>query len=70
MYGGINPIHEGAKGVVKVIKEDKITIPVVAKAIGNFQEETWKILEEGGVTVIKSIPTDEAVGELFKRLKK
>jgi succinyl-CoA synthetase beta subunit len=70
MYGGINPIHEGAKGVVKVIKEDKITIPVVAKAIGNFQEETWKILEEGGVTVIKTIPTDEAVVELFKRLKK
>lgn len=70
MYGGINPIHEGAKGVVKVIKEDRITIPVVAKAIGNFQEETWKILEEGGVTVIKTIPTDEAVVELFKRLKK
>ena len=70
MYGGINPIHEGAKGVVKVIKEDKITIPVVAKAIGNFQEETWKILEEGGVAVIKTIPTDEAVVELFKRLKK
>ena len=45
-------------------------IPVVAKAIGNFQEETWKILEEGGVTVIKTIPTDQAVEELFKRLGK
>ena len=70
MYGGINPIHEGAKGVVKVIREDQVKIPVVAKAIGNFQEETWKILEEGGVTVIKTIPTDQAVEELFKRLKK
>jgi succinyl-CoA synthetase beta subunit len=70
MYGGINPIHEGAKGVVKVIQEDQVTIPVVAKAIGNFQEETWKILEEGGVTVIKTIPTDGAVEEVFKRLKK
>lgn len=70
MYGGINPIHEGAKGVVKVIREDKVKIPVVAKAIGNFQEETWKILEEGGVTVIKTIPTDQAVEELFKRLGK
>ena len=68
MYGGINPIHEGAKGVVKVIREDKVSIPIVAKAIGNFQEETWKILEEGGVTVIKTIPTDQAVEELFKRL--
>ncbi|HXZ35333.1 MAG TPA: ATP-grasp domain-containing protein [Thermodesulfobacteriota bacterium] len=70
MYGGINPIHEGAKGVVKVIREDKVNIPVVAKAIGNFQEETWKVLEEGGVTVIKTIPTDQAVEELFKRLGK
>jgi succinyl-CoA synthetase beta subunit len=70
MYGGINPIHEGAKGVVKVIREDRVSIPVVAKAIGNFQEETWKILEEGGVTVIKTIPTDQAVEELFKRLGK
>jgi succinyl-CoA synthetase beta subunit len=70
MYGGINPIHEGAKGVVKVIREDRVSIPVVAKAIGNFQEETWKILEEGGVTVIKTIPTDRAVDELFKRLEK
>jgi len=70
MYGGINPIHEGAKGVVKVIREDRVKIPVVAKAIGNFQEETWKILEEGGVTVIKTIPTDQAVEELFKRLGK
>jgi succinyl-CoA synthetase beta subunit len=70
MYGGINPIHEGAKGVVKVIREDRVSIPVVAKAIGNFQEETWKILEEGGVTVIKTIPTDQAVEELFKRLEK
>ena len=70
MYGGINPIHEGAKGVVKVIREDRVNIPVVAKAIGNFQEETWKILGEGGVTVIKTIPTDQAVEELFKRLGK
>jgi len=70
MYGGINPIHEGAKGVVKVIREDQVKIPVVAKAIGNFQEETWKVLEEGGVTVIKTIPTDQAVEELFKRLGK
>jgi succinyl-CoA synthetase beta subunit len=70
MYGGINPIHEGAKGVVKVIREDKVKIPVVAKAIGNFQEETWKVLEDGGVTVIKTIPTDQAVEELFKRLGK
>jgi len=38
IYGGINPIHEGAKGVVRYIKEHKLKIPVVAKALGNRQE--------------------------------
>ena len=43
IYGGINPIHEGAKGVVRYMEEHGVTIPVVAKALGNHQEETWEI---------------------------
>ena len=70
LYGGINPIHEGAKGIVKVIREDKVNIPIVAKALGNFQEETWETLEEAGVTVVKTIKTEAAVEELFKRVKR
>jgi succinyl-CoA synthetase beta subunit len=66
IYGGINPIHEGAKGIVQVIKEDKIEVPIVAKALGNRQEETWNILERGGVRVIKESRTIKAVEELFK----
>lgn len=68
IYGGINPIHEGAKGIVQVIKEDNIKVPIVAKALGNRQEETWDILEEGGVKVVKTSRTDRAVEELFKLL--
>jgi len=70
IYGGINPIHEGAKGIVDVIKEDKIKIPIVAKALGNRQEETWDILEKGGVKVVKESRTCKAVEELFKVLKR
>ena len=66
IYGGINPIHEGAKGIVEVIKEDKIKVPIVAKALGNRQEETWNILEEEGVKVVKESRTIKAVEELFK----
>ncbi|RLE12407.1 succinyl-CoA synthetase subunit beta, partial [Candidatus Aerophobetes bacterium] len=66
----INPIHEGAKGIVDVIKEDKIKIPIVAKALGNRQEETWDILEKGGVKVVKESRTCKAVEELFKVLKR
>jgi len=43
IYGGINPIHEGAKGVVRYIEEHEVKIPIVAKALGNHQEETWEI---------------------------
>lgn len=69
IYGGINPIHEGAKGIVEVIRQDRIKIPIVAKALGNRQEETWDILEEGGVKVVRTSRTDRAVAELFKLLE-
>jgi succinyl-CoA synthetase beta subunit len=70
LYGGINPIHEGAQGVARVIQEEGLTIPIVAKALGNFQEETWKILEQAGVTVIKTIDTEGAVEELFRQVNR
>jgi succinyl-CoA synthetase beta subunit len=70
LYGGINPIHEGARGVASVIREDRVKIPIVAKALGNFQEETWQTLEEAGVIVVKTIHTQQAVEELFKRIKR
>lgn len=69
VYGGINPIDQGAEGIVKVIKEDEIKIPVVAKALGNRQEETWDILDKGGVKVVKESRTSKAVERLFKLLK-
>ncbi len=68
LYGGINPIHEGAKGIAKIIKERKLTIPMVAKALGNRQEETWEILEEVGVHVIKESETQKAVKFLAELL--
>jgi succinyl-CoA synthetase beta subunit len=69
IYGGINPIHEGAKGVARVIREDGVAIPIVAKALGNFQEETWRIFEEAGVTVIKTIDTEGAIEELSRQVR-
>lgn len=68
LYGGINPIHEGAKGVVRMIRERKLNIPIVAKALGNRQEETWQILEEAGVHIIKESETQKAVDFLAELL--
>jgi len=68
IYGGINPIHEGAKGVVRYIEEHKVALPIVAKALGNHQEETWEILRSGGVHVVTDAPTEAAVNRLFQIL--
>jgi succinyl-CoA synthetase beta subunit len=69
IYGGINPIHEGAKGIVKYIKDHHVTLPIVAKALGNHQEETWEILKSGGVHVVTQAATETAVDKLIDLLK-
>lgn len=66
LYGGINPIHEGAKGVVRYVKEHSISLPIVAKALGNRQEETWEILRSGGVHVVTDVQTESGVDVLFR----
>jgi len=68
LYGGINPIHEGAKGIVRVLKEKRVKIPVVAKALGNRQEETWATLREAGVIIVTDITTEAAVDALCDAL--
>jgi succinyl-CoA synthetase beta subunit len=66
VYGGINPIHEGAKGVVRYVKEHDLKIPIVAKALGNRQEETWEILRSGGVHVVTEVATEKAIERLYE----
>ena len=69
VYGGINPIHEGAKGVVRYMQEHRVTIPVVAKALGNHQEETWKIFQDHGVHVVTDVSTEKGVEQLARLLE-
>jgi len=68
IYGGINPINEGAKGIVRFLKEHNITIPVVAKALGNNQEETWQIFRQGGVHVVDGVSTENGIEQLMHLL--
>lgn len=67
IYGGINPIHEGALGVAEVMAGG-VKVPVVAKALGNRQEETWAILEAAGVEVVRELETEKAVAALLDRV--
>ncbi|MDD5207006.1 MAG: hypothetical protein PHS17_16395, partial [Desulfobacterales bacterium] len=64
VYGGINPIQEGARGVVRYVREHNVPLPIVAKALGNRQEETWEILRSGGVHVVTETATEAAVQRL------
>jgi succinyl-CoA synthetase beta subunit len=66
IYGGINPIHEGARGIARYIKEHGVEIPIVAKALGNHQEETWEIFRSVGVHVVTEAATEKAVERLFE----
>ncbi len=66
IYGGINPIHEGAHGVVRYMKEHNVNIPVIAKALGNRQEETRETFRSGGVHVITDVATEKAAERLFE----
>ncbi|MBW1774939.1 MAG: succinyl-CoA synthetase subunit beta, partial [Deltaproteobacteria bacterium] len=68
VYGGINPIHEGAKGVVRYIQENNLEIPIVAKALGNREEETWEILRSGGVHVVTDTASEAVVERLLELL--
>jgi len=68
LYGGINPIHEGAKGIVRALTEKQVAIPVVAKALGNRQEETWATLAEAGVIIVTDITTEAAADALCAAL--
>jgi succinyl-CoA synthetase beta subunit len=69
IYGGINPIHEGAKGVVRYMQEHNVTLPIVAKALGNHQEETWEIFRQNGVHVVTDVSTEKGMEELARLLE-
>ena len=51
------------------MKEHGITIPIVAKALGNRQEETWQILKEGGVKVVTEVATEKGIEQLTRLLE-
>lgn len=66
MYGGINPMVEAAKGVASFVRKKTLRMPVVVKVRGNQEEEAWRILEDAGVTVVKSMRTEIAIQRLME----
>jgi len=44
-------------------------ILIVAKALGNQQDECWKILEEAGIPIIKNHRTEDIISVLLEQLE-
>lgn len=69
IFGGINNCAVVAKGIARVIDEDKPTVKLSVKMRGNSQDEGWALLEERNVPVVKYGTTEEAVQTLVDALK-
>lgn len=70
VYGGINNCYTMAQGIAAFL--DNVPagrqVRLVVKMRGHSQEEGWSLLEQNGVTVIKSGTTEQAVRQLLGQL--
>jgi succinyl-CoA synthetase beta subunit len=69
LYGGINPLVEAAKGIVDGVNQLDRKIVMVVKAMGNQQEECWRILEEANIPVIKNHRSEDAIAYIKEQLE-
>ena len=51
------------------MQEHNLKIPIVAKALGNHQEETWEIFRAAGVHVVTEVSTEAAIDKLVQVLE-
>lgn len=70
LLAGINPIHEGARGIVRFLQEHPTNVPIVARVRGNRQDEIWQMLREAGVEAFTDAATEESVERLFQILER
>jgi len=70
LLAGINPIHEGARGIVRFLQEHPTNVPIVARVRGNRQKEIWQMLKEAGIEAFTDAATEESVERLFRILER
>lgn len=70
LLAGINPIHEGARGIVRFLQEHPTNVPIVSRVRGNRQDEIWQMLREAGVEAFTDAATEESVERLFQILER
>ena len=64
LFAGLNRCDSMAEGIVKFANENKGSIPVVVRMVGNQEEKGAEILKNAGIRNIRSL--EEAVAEVSK----
>jgi succinyl-CoA synthetase beta subunit len=59
-----------ARGISRVLDEDKPRVKIVVKMRGHSQDEGWKMLEERNIPVVKFGTTEEAVKKIVGLVKR
>jgi succinyl-CoA synthetase beta subunit len=68
-FGGINNCERMAKGIVRVVDEDRPRQAMVVKMRGHSQGEGWALLESRQIPLVKLGTTEEAVLLLIEKMK-
>ena len=63
-FGGINNCEWMARGISRVLDEDKPQVKIVVKMRGHSQDEGWKMLEDRHIPIVKFGTTEEAVEQI------
>jgi len=69
LFGGINNCEKMAKGIVRVVDEQKPNQAIVVKMRGHSQDEGWALLKERNIPIITFGTTAEAVILLHAKMK-
>ncbi len=69
IFAGINRCDWVAEGVVQVLREEPLDIPVVVRLSGTNVEEGQKILAESGLPIIRAGNLKEAAGRVVEAWK-
>lgn len=60
IFAGINRCDWVAEGIVKAVRDQKITIPLIVRLAGTNVEEGWKIMSESGLEYIEARTLNDA----------
>jgi succinyl-CoA synthetase beta subunit len=69
IFGGIVSCKMIAEGIIHVVKERKIKIPVVVRLEGTHVKEGEKLLEDSGLEIIAAVDLLDAAKKIVSQVQ-